>query len=300
MRSKTEGRHSLDVHEFSIVSFSLVFIRSTLLVVTSTLLEKEGTDDTATIGSLNVPITNMIAAAPAGNSKKTCKMALVVLGNVVTMSPRVPRARGAAVAQGVIVALLEEDGDADEFCRRLQPRRVVSLSPQQVLLPGFVDPHSHFLGTGRNMLLCSLAGCEDLAVLLGRVQAWVATHMDDAIVLGVSYDDTKLREMRHPTRQELDSVSAGTMVVIQHISGHVGVANTAAMALATEHEELISELERCKALFFLKPRSRQRKRLSGRGRLVCCLGKDQHVDKQCEKHFCGVGGIFAPRDNDGV
>jgi predicted amidohydrolase YtcJ len=128
-----------------------------------------------------------------------------------------------------------------QFCSRHQPARLVRLEPGHVLLPGFVDPHSHLLGTGRNLMLCSLAGCADVAELQDRLRAWIASHEGEKLVLGVSYDDTKLREMRHPTRSELDSVSAGAMIVIQHVSGHVGVANTAGMALATEHPDLISK-----------------------------------------------------------
>jgi predicted amidohydrolase YtcJ len=168
-------------------------------------------------------------------------MKTVFLGTVVTMDPAAPRARGVAVSNGVIVEVLGTAGDEAYFCSRHQPSRLVRLEPGHVLLPGFVDPHSHMLGTGRNMMLCSLVGCENVAELLERVRVWIATHQGDKLVLGVSYDDTKLREMRHPTRSELDSVSASIVIVIQHVSGHVGVANTAAMTLETEHPELVSK-----------------------------------------------------------
>jgi predicted amidohydrolase YtcJ len=51
------------------------------------------------------------------------------------------------------------------------------------------------------------------------VKEWIDAHPQDEAVLAVQYDDTKLREMRHPTREELDVISQNKVVVIQHISG---------------------------------------------------------------------------------
>ena len=52
------------------------------------------------------------------------------------------------------------------------------------------------------------------------------------LVSGFGYDDTLLAEQRHPTRAELDSVSSEHPVVATHVSGHMMVANSAALALA--------------------------------------------------------------------
>jgi predicted amidohydrolase YtcJ len=49
-------------------------------------------------------------------------------------------------------------------------------------------------------------------------------------VSGFGYDDTLLEERRHPTRAELDAVSADHPVVAMHISGHMLVANSMALA----------------------------------------------------------------------
>ncbi|MCB1855242.1 MAG: amidohydrolase, partial [Halieaceae bacterium] len=49
-------------------------------------------------------------------------------------------------------------------------------------------------------------------------------------VFGFNYDDTLLAERRHPTRAELDAVSTEHPVVATHVSGHMMVANSAALA----------------------------------------------------------------------
>ena len=51
------------------------------------------------------------------------------------------------------------------------------------------------------------------------------------IIMGFGYDDSQLKEKRHPTRQELDAVSKDKPVLIVHQSGHIGVANSKALDL---------------------------------------------------------------------
>ena len=51
-------------------------------------------------------------------------------------------------------------------------------------------------------------------------------------IVGRGYDDTLLREKRHPTRGDLDQVSTEHPVWITHISGHLGSGNSKALALA--------------------------------------------------------------------
>jgi predicted amidohydrolase YtcJ len=48
----------------------------------------------------------------------------------------------------------------------------------------------------------------------------------DGWVVGMSYDDTLLAEARHPTRADLDRVSASRPVAAVHISGHLAAVNS--------------------------------------------------------------------------
>ena len=48
-------------------------------------------------------------------------------------------------------------------------------------------------------------------------------------VQGFGYDHNFLIEKRHPTRAELDAVSASHPILIAHASGHMGVVNSAAL-----------------------------------------------------------------------
>jgi predicted amidohydrolase YtcJ len=52
------------------------------------------------------------------------------------------------------------------------------------------------------------------------------------MIIGFGYDNAQLAEVRHPTREDLDEVSADIPIVIVHQSGHLGVANSAALRKA--------------------------------------------------------------------
>ena len=108
--------------------------------------------------------------------------------------------------------------------------RTVALDGRAVL-PGFIDAHSHFPGAGLTAVFADLASppvgrVSTIPELQARLEAQ-ATHVGaDKWVIGVGYDDTLLREQRHPTRADLDRVSARQPVGIVHVSAHLAVVNT--------------------------------------------------------------------------
>ena len=55
---------------------------------------------------------------------------------------------------------------------------------------------------------------------------------DTQLVIGFGYDDSQLKEHRHPTRTELDVISDSVPILFMHQSGHLGVANSAALKAA--------------------------------------------------------------------
>ncbi len=108
--------------------------------------------------------------------------------------------------------------------------RVVNLAGH-ALLPGFIDAHSHFPGAGLTAVFADLASppvgsVSTIPELQARLEAQ-ATHIGAGKwVLGVGYDDTLLREQRHPTRADLDRVSSQHPVGIVHVSAHLAVVNS--------------------------------------------------------------------------
>ncbi len=151
-------------------------------------------------------------------------------GEVLTMDPDSKIAEAVSVRDGVIdqvgstveiLALVTEDTD------------VVDLSGR-TLVPGFVDAHGHFPGSGQTAFTVDLnsppiGDTESIPELLDKLRAF-GEKRTDAWLIGSNYDDTLLAEKRHPTRDDLDLVSATRPIAVVHVSGHLMVVNSAALA----------------------------------------------------------------------
>lgn len=105
------------------------------------------------------------------------------------------------------------------------------------LLPGFIDAHGHFPGSGLSVYYADLNSpplgtIDNMGELQAALTAKVADTPEGSWIAGTGYDDTLLAERRHPTRADLDAVSTVHPIYISHISGHLAVANSKALEIA--------------------------------------------------------------------
>lgn len=106
------------------------------------------------------------------------------------------------------------------------------------VLPGFIDAHSHFSRVGVELVsrisLNSppVGEIDSITTLLNVLKVKAEQTPPGEWLIGVGYDDTLLQEQRHPTRQELDTVSTIHPIWLTHISNHLGVANSVTLELA--------------------------------------------------------------------
>ncbi len=156
-------------------------------------------------------------------------------GEIVTVNDAQPFAEAVAVKDGKILAV----GSAAEIAKyRDQKTQVVDLAGR-TMLPGFVDGHGHCFNVGLQAVAANLLAPPDYTItdipgLVVELQKWAASGMAQKyeIVLGVGYDDAQLKEQRHPTRHELDTVSKEIPVLAIHQSGHLCTMNTKALEIA--------------------------------------------------------------------
>jgi predicted amidohydrolase YtcJ len=156
-------------------------------------------------------------------------------GTLLTMNDAAPAAEAIAIREGKILCV----GTQEEVLRfKGKQTRVVDLGGK-TMLPGFVDAHSHFSGVGMQAISANLLPSPDGPVnSIPDLQAALREHLRTSkvvqshrVVIGFNYDDSQLAERRHPTRHDLDDVSADLPVFAMHQSGHLGVYNTAALRL---------------------------------------------------------------------
>jgi predicted amidohydrolase YtcJ len=133
--------------------------------------------------------------------------------------------------------LIEEVGSTDRIMALVDENTEVVDLRGRTLLPGFIDAHGHFPGSGQAAISADLTSPPigdktKIAEVLQALAERAALLEPGEWVTGFGYDDTLLAEMRHPTREELDGISTEHPVVATHISGHMLVANSIALELA--------------------------------------------------------------------
>lgn len=99
------------------------------------------------------------------------------------------------------------------------------------LLPGFIDPHSHFSQMASGLLQVSLDGASDLTEIRNRIEAFIrnSAKPKGAWILAGDYDHNLLPEQKHLSLAELDTLCPGYPLALQHKSGHMGLFNSLAM-----------------------------------------------------------------------
>jgi len=157
--------------------------------------------------------------------------ALYINGIVITMDASDTLAEAVLVREGQIAAV----GDSEDLLSRVDDDTVVVDLRGRTLMPGFVDAHGHFPGSGQTVFSVDLNSppigqVTDMAGLIARLTMF-AQQRSDGWIVGHGYDDTLLAEKRHPTRDDLDTVSRERPVAIVHVSGHLAVVNSAALEI---------------------------------------------------------------------
>ncbi len=154
---------------------------------------------------------------------------IYVNGTVLTMDSDNRIAEAVSVRDGVIDAV---GGSEAMLSTATDITKVVDLRGR-TLIPGFVDAHGHFPGSGQTVFSVDLnsppiGDVTDIQQLLVRLTDF-GLRREGGWLVGHGYDDTLLREKRHPTRDDLDQVSPDRPVAVVHVSGHLAVVNSAAL-----------------------------------------------------------------------
>ncbi|HEX7121950.1 MAG TPA: amidohydrolase [Gemmatimonadaceae bacterium] len=159
------------------------------------------------------------------------KPLVFVNGHVMTAEPEPRPASAVAVHNGSIVAV----GSDDEMrpWRDSVGAELIDLHGR-TLTPGFNDAHCHPMGVGFSLLMVNAATPPHrrIADIMAAIGERAAQSADGAWVVARGYDDARLAENRHPTRQDLDAISPNNPVVLIRACGHIGVANSRALVLA--------------------------------------------------------------------
>lgn len=153
---------------------------------------------------------------------------LVLLGGVVwTGDVERPRADAVAVRGERIVAV----GSNDQVREHVGPRtRVIELAGRMVV-PGFIDSHTHFIGGGFQLSSVDLRDAATPAEFVRRIAEFARRLESGRWITGGNWDHERWGG-ELPRREWIDSVTPQTPVFVQRLDGHMGLANSLALQLA--------------------------------------------------------------------
>ncbi len=150
-------------------------------------------------------------------------------GKIVTLNPKDDIVEAVAVKDGIIVAA----GPAKEIEVFIDKASAVIDLDGKTVTPGFVESHCHPSMAGLNLCfevdVKQAASIDDIITLLQKKAAQLPKG---SWVKGFGYNDQRLKEKRHPTRQDLDRATVDHPVFLGRTDGHLAVANSAALSLA--------------------------------------------------------------------
>ncbi|MEX3071485.1 amidohydrolase [Vibrio alginolyticus] len=184
---------------------------------------------------LALALSSISCTSVATSPTKPFADTIYVGGDIVTVNDSAPSAEALAIKNGRILAVGKE---SELMALRDDNTKIVDLDGR-TMIPGFIDGHGHVFNTGVQALSANLLAAPDgnvdsIASLQEELRSWIAKpeNSKHGIILGFGYDDSQLKEQRHPTRQELDEVSKDLPVLIIHQSGHLATLNSKALELA--------------------------------------------------------------------
>jgi len=128
------------------------------------------------------------------------------------------------ISDGKIVAIGDES-----LVRNYRSTRTIDLRGRMVM-PGFIDSHTHIWGYGRREI--DLSRVRSIRELQDSVRAKARLVGAGAWITGRAWAEDNFAEHRLPTRADLDAATTTNPVQLIRAGGHSSVSNSAALRIA--------------------------------------------------------------------
>ncbi|MGO9863895.1 MAG: amidohydrolase [Terriglobales bacterium] len=124
-------------------------------------------------------------------------------------------------------------GTREEIMKLKGPETKIVDLDGHFVMPGFNDAHVHLASAGFEKMNAHLAGVKTLDEFRERILAQVEKTAPGEWIEGGGWDETLWPVKVLPTRWDLDEVSGGHPIYLERVDGHIAVANTRALQLAS-------------------------------------------------------------------
>ncbi len=128
---------------------------------------------------------------------------------------------------------IEAVGESAEILKLRGPETQVIDLGGKFVMPGFNDAHTHLSQGGAERLNVNLVGVKSLEQFRDRLRAKVDRAAPGDWILGGGWDENLWPVKTLPTRWDLDEITTDHPVFLERVDGHIAVANTRALQLAS-------------------------------------------------------------------
>lgn len=153
---------------------------------------------------------------------------LAIFGTIWSGDSTAPILRGLAIRGDSIVAA----GDSAGVAALVGPDTRIIAVGEGLVVPGFADGHVHFSDGGFQLGFVDLRDADSPAEFIRRIKAYAANLRPGEWILGGVWDHERWRGAPLPKKEWIDSVTPNNPVFVQRLDGHMGLANSRALALA--------------------------------------------------------------------
>lgn len=148
---------------------------------------------------------------------------------VYTLNPEKPEAQAIAIKGNKIAAI---GSNAQVLKLRTAKTDAIDLK-RKTVLPGFVDCHIHIRSYAQTLEQVELRDVTSIKQLQQRLRQAAAEKTSKAWITARGFDEEKFREERLPTKLDLDRAVSGNPIFITRVCGHLSIANTKGLELAS-------------------------------------------------------------------
>jgi predicted amidohydrolase YtcJ len=170
----------------------------------------------------------VLLASPSASAQECSPATVIVNAKVFTVDRDRPWAEAVAVCGERITAV----GGNDEVRRAGGASARVVDAGGRLVVPGFNDAHVHLLDGAKELLSLNLRDASSADDMAARVRAYAGTLPKGRWLLGGYWDHEAWPGHALPTRAQMDAAAPDHPVFLQRLDGHMGVANSRALALA--------------------------------------------------------------------
>jgi predicted amidohydrolase YtcJ len=154
---------------------------------------------------------------------------IVIIGRIRTLDPHQPDATGLVIRGGVISRITTEDVAVRYASSRT---RLITVPPEGVAMPGFIESHAHLRSVGRSLRQLDLRGAKSSAEAAAIVAEAAKDAPEGSWIVGRGWNQTNWGDEGWPNRMQLDQAAPGHPVALTRVDGHAMWVSSRALDLA--------------------------------------------------------------------